>query len=126
MDEDSKKPVRELKFNTSKPQYYEDHWRGGKVRVCRFMGKCVCCHRRTYAFDDGENDPRGVLGDHAASGVVPSDERPPMLGTEVPACFTCMNEEWSYKVVMTKARKQWVPTGDPKPFNPFILVTVDD
>lgn len=107
------------KWNTSEVQYFQDHWRGGAIRTLRFMGKCVCCGKRTYAFDDDENDPRGILGDHAASVLYAADcawidgvkealeSRELSADAYVPACFECMNEEPSYKQVVAIARKNW-------------------
>ena len=99
------KLVADLKFNTSRPQAWRDWWRGGRERICRFVGRCVVCNRRTYAFDDGEDDPRGVLGDHAASPFVATDNG--MTGPDVPACFLCQNEEHTYRYGLEVARKRW-------------------
>ena len=106
MTTDTREPIRveELKWNTSAPQLWRDSWREAD-RVCRFKGRCVVCGRRTYAFDDGENDPRGVLGDHAASPVVARDYDD--AGPDVPACFMCMNEEPSYRYALEHARRVW-------------------
>jgi hypothetical protein len=53
------------KASVSHPvQIWYDGWRN-RERVLRSKGRCVVCLRPTWAFDDGENDPRGVLGDSA-------------------------------------------------------------
>lgn len=85
-------------------QIWYDEWRRA-WRVLRYDGPCVVCGRRTYSFDDGENDPRGVLGDRAAQAVTQEDV--PALGDReyVPACFLCMNEEPSYRRALDIARR---------------------
>lgn len=94
------------RFTTNHPQVWYDGWRG-RERTMRYGGKCVVCHRRIYAFDDGENDPRGVLGDHAASPIHPEDfDRDPSLPS-VPVCFLCMNEEPKYRKAVETAERLW-------------------
>lgn len=83
-------------WRTDRPQVWHDGWRHA-WRVLRFRGLCVVCHRRTYAFDDGQNDPRGVLGDRAANEVTREDVAALPEGWYVPACFGCMNEEPRYR-----------------------------
>jgi hypothetical protein len=86
------------------PQVWHDSWRN-RDRVLRFMGECVTCGRRTYAFDDGENDPRGVLGDHAADPLVAEEyER---RGPDVPQCFLCGNDYDRYQHSMRVAERRW-------------------
>jgi hypothetical protein len=66
----------------------------------------VACGKRTYAFEDGENDPRGPLGDHAANPFVASEYD--MTGPDVPCCFSCVNtDEGRYDYALKQARKQW-------------------
>lgn len=96
--------VEKLSFRRSGPQVWRDGWRGTD-RIMRFDGCCVACGRRTYSFDDGENDPRGALGDHANSSLGASDYG--AVGPDVPACFCCMNEEHSYSYALEIARKRW-------------------
>jgi len=91
---------------TSKPQVWYDGWRG-KDRVCRYQGQCVICGRRTYAFDDGENDPRGVLGDHAASPL--TAEEFDLVGDDVPLCFPHANEEGPYFRAVEIGKRRWTP-----------------
>ena len=86
-------------------QIYHDPWRGTN-RTCRFAGQCVLCHTRTYEFDDGENDPRGVLGDHAANALVAKEYG--MTGPDVPGCFTCQNDtEQRYNRILKIAKRRW-------------------
>lgn len=97
--------VDNLSWKYSRPQVWHDGWRQ-RDRICRFMGNCVICRRRTYAFDDGENDPRGALGDHAASPLDPEDYGY-SAGKPVPLCFPCENTYDNYKAAMRIAERQW-------------------
>jgi len=103
--------VDRLKFNTSQPQVYRDSWRN-EDRICRFQGSCCLCGRRTYAFDDGQNDPRGELGDHASFAFEPEDYG--CTGEIVPCCFLCQNNtEEQYNAALRRARNRgrWQPKG---------------
>lgn len=86
------------------PQVWHDAWRNAD-RILRFKGDCVVCGRRTYAFDDGENDPRGILGDRAASPMVAEEYG--QAGPDVPACFLCMNDYDRYKIGVRIAEARW-------------------
>lgn len=101
--------VKRPKFTLKSPQVWHDEWRN-KDRVMRFKGECVVCGRRTYGFDDGENDPRGVLGDHSAQEYVAADYD--KVGPDVPACFMCQNDYDRYKYGLQLAERQW---ADPIP-----------
>jgi hypothetical protein len=74
---------------------WHDAWRGSD-RTLRWQGACLGCGRQTWAFDDGENDPRGILGDAALCTVdVPGwpDE------TEARACAVCANDYETYRAI---------------------------
>lgn len=92
--------VDKLNFSTNKDQLYDDCWRH-KVRRCEYKGRCPVCSRRMYWFDDGENDPRGPLGDHAATYMTPADEGL-SKDDETPFwyCFACSNEELNYRTAV--------------------------
>lgn len=102
-----------LKFTVKSPQTYHDSWRGTE-RVCRFYGPCAYCGTWTYAFDDGENDPRGVLGDYAADTFTFAEHLADDEAAEVrrvklrdmPACFGCMNDYDRYQWFMDTARRK--------------------
>jgi hypothetical protein len=102
-----------LKFNVKSPQIFHDGWRDTD-RTCRFYGPCKACGIWTYAFDDGENDPRGALGDHAASPLdlaehVADDEAREIRRVNllpIPACFGCMNDYDRYQYLMDLARRK--------------------
>lgn len=94
--------VTKIDFRKSKPQLYADPWRGGVRRVCEFKGLCVGCRSRCYGFTDGEDDPRGVLGErHAWSPLGPGMG----LTREHVACFLCMNEEPLYLHAIERAKR---------------------
>lgn len=98
--------VESLDWRRSRPQAWRDAWRGNRLRVCRYVGRCVLCGTRTYAFDDGENDPRGVLGGHAADVLVAADFE--MVGPDVVACFLCLNnDERRYDWAIRLAKREW-------------------
>ncbi len=91
-------PVRDrLIFSHSEVQRFDDHWRH-TIRVCDYMGRCLNCGRRTYAFRDGENDPRGPLGDHAYWPVTADDNE----YIELRACAICANDEPSYRAIQAR------------------------
>jgi len=73
-------------------QTWFDTWRS-RERTCRYMGLCRACSTPTWAFDDGENDPRGVLGDHA---YWPVENR---YGVDIVACPICANDEPTYRLL---------------------------
>lgn len=89
--------------------WYRDDWRGGAYRHCRGKGKCVACGRKTFGFDDGEDDPRGALGDHANSSLTASEFG--KTGPDVPLCFPCANEEPSYNRAVKIGLKRWKATA---------------
>lgn len=97
--------VDKLDFRVSYPQRWYDHWRQ-RDRICLFTGHCCLCHRRTYEFTDGENDPRGALGNHANAALVAEDYA--MWGPDIPCCFLCQNDTPErYERALTIAKKQW-------------------
>jgi len=102
-----------LSFTVSSPQRWHDAWRHTD-RVMRFYGPCTVCGTRTYAFDDGENDPRGVLGDHASDQLdlsehLSDDEAAEVRrvgGVILPACFLCTNDYDRYHYLLTEATRK--------------------
>jgi hypothetical protein len=97
---------------------YRDPWRA-QTRVMRYRGSCAAgCGRAVWEFDDGENDPRGFLGDHAADDLTEevTDMVVSIYGEAyrkwiVPtfACAMCANTEHSYKAAIRKGvlRSSW-------------------
>lgn len=98
---------RALSFTVDSPQRWHDGWRNVD-RVMRYYGRCKTCGIRTYAFDDGENDPRGVLGDHANDSLDLAEhlndgeaaEVTRVGGVLVPACFGCTNDYDRYQALI--------------------------
>lgn len=91
-------------FTRSSDQIWYDEWRN-RERRCQYYGDCITCGRRCYGFTDGENDPRGVLGDHAVSMIYASDYD--MNGEDVIACFLCQNDYDLYNRGLRLAEKIW-------------------
>lgn len=92
---------------------YRDGWTG-ETRTARYAGRCVNCGTRTYD-DDGGNDPRGPMGDHAAAPMIAAEYS--AVGQDVPACFRCQNDDESrYWATLRRARRVggWTyPEPDP-------------
>lgn len=85
-------------------QAWYDGWRNA-VRTMRYRGECVTCDRPVWAFDDGENDPRGALGDAAPDLLDPAEDG--AEGLPVAACFGCMNDGRTYERAWRRARAYW-------------------
>ena len=68
------------------------------ARICRFKGGCAICGIRTFAFDDGQHDPRGPLGDHASSALQAAAFG--MTGKDIPLCCNCANEQTRYEAAL--------------------------
>jgi hypothetical protein len=83
-----------------------DSWRQLE-RTFRYQGRCVVCRRATWAADDGENDPRGILGDHASSALVGTDYGQDPGAPDVPLCFPCANDEPRYRAASAIAESRW-------------------
>ena len=101
--------VERISFTRSTPQIWHDSWRNAD-RTCRYRGDCISCGRRCYGFDDGQNDPRGVLGDNAVAMFYASDYD--MTGPDVVACFLCQNIEDNYRRGLESARQRWTMEGE--------------
>lgn len=100
-------------FKTAAPQLWHDSWRNAD-RIMRYRGACVVCRRKTYAFDDGENDPRGILGNHASHEMRPTDFDDPRTGRAwprlckpVPVCAMCGNDYDAYHAALAIAEERW-------------------
>lgn len=86
-------------------QVWSDGWRR-KDRVLRYRGRCIVCGWLLWGFDDGENDPRGVLGDFTA-GFSLDAEAYDQQGPSVGLCCGCANDGDSYEVGLDRARTHW-------------------
>ena len=52
--------------------YVHDSW-AGSSRVFRFTGHCIGCGAKTWAHDDGDDDPRGPFGPHTGHPITSQD-----------------------------------------------------
>jgi hypothetical protein len=98
---------------TTPVQVWRDAWRGGRERVLRYRAECVTCARPVWGFDDGENDPRGVLGDQSAAWSLDPNEYGAPAGMPVGLCAICGNEREPYERALTRARAVWAPPVSP-------------
>lgn len=97
--------VETPKFTVVSPQIYYDYW-WHQDRIVRFDGRCINCGRRCYSTDDGDGDPRGILGDNAGCNLDASDFD--MIGPEIVACFDCQNNgEEKYHNLIRLAKRKW-------------------
>lgn len=85
-----------------------DAWRGVE-RVFRNVGRCVLCHEPVWEFDDGENDPRGVLGQATSSPLVAGDHD--MTGPSVLRCWAtdCSTGDAYNKALAIAQDRHWKP-----------------
>lgn len=93
---------------TTPVQVWRDAWRGSAERVLRYRAECVTCTRPVWGFDDGENDPRGALGENACHSLDPNGHDAP-AGMPVGLCAICANEREPYERALTRARSVWAP-----------------
>ena len=103
----ARKPIWNMAAKPSKRmrvQTFHDEWRH-KDRIMRFTGMCVVCNKPTWAFDDGENDPRGPLGNNALWVTMMDDEN----GHEIRTCAICANDyDLAHRAQEIAARLGWV------------------
>jgi predicted RNA methylase len=86
-------------------QVWYDGWRG-RDRVLRYRGRCIQCGWLLWGFDDGENDPRGALGDFTVGFSLHPDEYE-QAGPSVGLCCGCGNDSDRYHAGLTRARAHW-------------------
>lgn len=67
------------------------------VRTLERVGVCLTCRRTCFAFTDGENDPRGILGDRAIGDEIEYVSRLTGKPRKRVQCFMCNNEEPRYE-----------------------------
>lgn len=110
--ENTKKLPTEIDFNQDAPQTYFHSTGLGSMgeRVVRFYGECSYCKVRTYSHDDGEDDPRGILGNHALGARLDakdhgmnSDTLPPFVSL----CFVCDDDQNKRNVGLKRAVRMW-------------------
>jgi predicted RNA methylase len=99
---------------TAPVQVWWDAWRR-KDRVLRYRGRCVVCGWLLWGFDDGENDPRGILGDFTAGFSLDAEDYD-LHGPSVGLCCGCANDGDHYEVGLDRARTHWsTPAATPLP-----------
>jgi hypothetical protein len=86
-------------------QVWHDSWRNAD-RVLRYVGNCVVCGMPTWAADDGDNDPHGVLGDHASRALHAVDFIG-STGPDVALCAVCGTDEPSRSHAVTVAHAEF-------------------
>ena len=93
--------------NNTSPPLLQNRWLSYQdfmrrtVRHVRWLGQCAACDRATWGHDDGEDDPRGILGDGAASPVEVEVNGQTFA---VRCCFGCANDQRSYLYVSERMR----------------------
>jgi hypothetical protein len=87
-------------------QVWRDAWRGGRERLLRYRADCALCTRPLWGFDDGENDPRGVLGDASAGFSVDPAEAGLDGVMPVGLCPMCDSGQ-NRDTVLSLARRDW-------------------
>jgi len=86
-------------------QVWWDGWRR-RDRVLRYRGRCIECGWLLWGADDGENDPRGVLGDFTAGFSLDACDYD-QQGPEVGLCCGCANDRDLHNAGLAKARLHW-------------------
>lgn len=86
-------------------QVWYDGWRS-RDRVLRYRGRCVVCGWLLWGFDDGENDPRGILGDFTAGFSLDAEDYD-QVGPPVGLCCGCANDGDHFEVGLDRARDHW-------------------
>jgi len=88
-------------------QAWRDSWRG-TVRTLRYRADCAACSLPVWAFDDGENDPRGALGNNSAGFSLHPEEFDDSRGLPIALCAMCGNDGEAYtRALDTIARPSW-------------------
>lgn len=100
---DGQRPMFDRNSSYTRPvQIWHDSMRN-RDRTVRFIGLCIECRTPTWAFDDGENDPRGVLGDAACW---PTDLTYRGEEYEVTTCSVCANDYEKYRRAQRAAQAE--------------------
>jgi len=86
-------------------QVWRDAWRS-RDRVLRFHGRCVLCGWLLWGFDDGQNDPRGVLGDFTVGFSLTAADYD-RSGPDIGLCCRCGNDGDRYRAGFDAAYIQW-------------------
>jgi precorrin-6B methylase 2 len=77
-------------------------------RVLRFCGRCLRCGWLLWGFDDGENDPRGILGPFSAGLSLNPDDYG-LTGPAIGLCPACGATGAGRDGAAAEARIHWAP-----------------
>ncbi|GHJ45867.1 hypothetical protein Cs7R123_32090 [Catellatospora sp. TT07R-123] len=91
-------------------QVWYDSWRH-RDRILRYRGTCAVCSWLLWGTDDGENDPRGILGDFSA-GFSLDAAGYDQIGPDVGLCTRCANDADTYLAGLDRAHQHWTPTAE--------------
>jgi hypothetical protein len=86
-------------------QVWFDVWSSGD-RIVRHLGRCVECRWLLWGCDDGDNDPRGVLGEFSAGYSLDPDELG-MTGPQIGLCHRCGNDGERLRTAYQRAVPHW-------------------
>jgi hypothetical protein len=119
-------------------QVLRDPWRDTE-RVLRYAGDCAACGCVTWAFEDGENDPRGMLGDATAYGLHAGEYDAFPVIPPVTLCALCANTSeplgrgealarayWETAAAQLAAGVRAETAAAPAPVEPAPAVVIDD
>ncbi|MET7397355.1 hypothetical protein ABZS66_28105 [Dactylosporangium sp. NPDC005572] len=90
-------------------QVWSGGW-GGRDRVVRYRGRCVACRWLPWGCDDGDNDPRGVLGEFGAGYSLDPDEYG-MTRPQIGLCHRCGNDGEHLRAAHQHAVSHWTQPG---------------
>ena len=86
-------------------QIWYDGW-SGRDRILRYRAQCATCGWLLWGFDDGQNDPRGVLGEFSAGFSLDPDQyghRGPAVGL----CGRCGDTAGPHFAGLARAETYW-------------------
>jgi SAM-dependent methyltransferase len=86
-------------------QIWYDGW-AGRDRTLRYRAQCATCGWLLWGFDDGQNDPRGVLGEFSAGFSLDPDQYG-HRGHAVGLCSQCGNTAGPHFAGLARAETYW-------------------
>jgi hypothetical protein len=76
-------------------------------RTVTLKAHCVVCASLLYVFENGTSgDPRGAIKERNNYDPLIASEYGKQ-GADVPACFACMNDAYSYRRALRIAQSRW-------------------
>lgn len=88
--------------------------------IARYVGQCIVCTVSCWSRDDGDNDPRGVLGLSAVAALRAAEND--MQGPDVCLCYGCADSGIMLDRGLARARTMWT---EPEP-EPLTFIGVCD